>query len=167
MSSAFSLDRFPVWIVPGRKPLGKQRARTPFHLVWGSQTDTAVLAASVSKEGRQACGGLSRESPDSIPSWKNHSNMFLQNHQKKARADSRILYQIQEPQKQLPMALSAAAFWKFRSFTLFRANYSFLVAPPNLGYMRMIHTCRGTPPLGLGLEARICIMELLLPHRLK
>jgi hypothetical protein len=47
------------------------------------------------------------------------------------------------------------------------AIHSWYHPPPNLCYIHVIHTCTATPPLGLGLEAWICIMELLLPHRLK
>lgn len=111
---------------------------TAFHLFWGSQTDTAVLATSVSKEGRQAYGASPKRAQTAFPHGKTIQVCFFRTNRKGQVRDSRIHYQIQEPQKQLPMALSAVAVWKFTSFNLFRASYSFLVSPaPKL----MLHSC--------------------------
>lgn len=63
----------------------------------------------------------------------------------------------------IPSGSINSFLWKVISYNLFRANYAFLVAPPNLRYK---NAHMDTSPLGLSLEAWINIMELPLPHGL-
>lgn len=167
LSSAFALGWFPVWTVPGKKPLGEQRACwLPAFFSGGSETDTAALATSVSKEGRQACGASPERAQTTFPHGKTIQVCFF-------RTTREVQSGLQDSllatgtSKVTPHSSVSSCLWKFRSFSLFRANSAFLVAPPNLCYMRVTHTCMGTPPLGLDLEVWICIMELPLLHRLK
>lgn len=104
LSSAGSLDCFPVWTVPGRKRLGEQRACWPSFFFSGEARLIqlhwqVVFPRRVAKHVGPLLRELRQHSVMEKPS------LFLQNHQRRPGQTPGLFFffnQPQEPPKQLP-----------------------------------------------------------------
>lgn len=138
LSSAGSLDCFPVWTVPGRTPLGEQRACWPSFFFSGEARLIqlhwqAVFPRRVAKH----VGPLLRELRQHSVMEKPFKSVSSEPPEE-ARADSRTFFfnQPQEPPNNSQSSVSSC-LWKFKSSNLLRANFAFLVVPPKI----MLQAC--------------------------
>lgn len=140
LSSAGSLDCFPVWTVPGRKRLGEQRACWPSFFFSGEARLIqlhwqVVFPRRVAKH----VGPLLRELRQHSVMEKPFKSVSSEPPEE-ARADSRTFFFFLTSRRNLQrssLSSVSSCLWKFRSSNLLRANFAFLVVPPKI----MLQAC--------------------------